>query len=369
MNGNDLTPREAAAERGREVNRQLGTETPGLTKLTEALWNSYSADSWGLQQFVAIADEEQRAVASDLVLSAVEGIEVNVYELALCEIDLAALVGPNGRTMPGPETTVEELVNLKRIHRAITDFARAFGSTLDCLAAAAIGVLGLPGSLQRASGASLLRFPELTQTAPQTQHDAREKAAALFAEHAERDPAGWLAWMLELRDAVVHRGHLTNTWLNLPRHGGTQIAVASGTHPAYLTRVEPHLRGKPWQPDMFSLSGPGTATDAMIWLPEPATRTIAEVKLRTVALVDALASMLAELLTINRADWQLPERQWHLERTTGRPRTASASQFGGFDPDYPAPTPTQMRVHPRSVARLELAERLRQSAKAPADGG
>lgn len=367
MNGNTPNPRETAAERGREMNRQLGVETPGLAGLTEALWNSYSADGWGLQQFVVIADEEQRAVASDLVLSAVEGIEVNVCELALCEIDLVALVGPNGRTMPGPETTVEELVNLKRIHRAMTDFARAFGSTLDCLAAAAIGVLGLPGSLQRASGTSLFRFPELTQAAPQTQHDAREKAAALFAEHAESDPAGWLAWMLELRDAVVHRGHLTNIWLNLPRHG--QLAVASGTHPAYLTRVEPHLRGKPWQPDMFSLSGPGTATDAMIWLPEPATRTIAEVKLRTVALVDALAAMLAEVLTINRAGWQLPEGQWHLERTTGRPRTASASKFGGFDPDYPAPAPTQMRVHPRSAARLELAERLRRSAKAPADRG
>jgi hypothetical protein len=88
MNGNTSNPRETAAERGREMNRQLGMETPGLAGLTEALWDSYSADGWGLQQFVAIADKEQRAVASDLVLSAVEGIEVNV--LALCEIDLAS---------------------------------------------------------------------------------------------------------------------------------------------------------------------------------------------------------------------------------------------------------------------------------------
>jgi hypothetical protein len=364
MNGNNPSPRETAAERGREINRQLGTETPGLTELMEALWNSYSADGWGLHQFVAIEDEEQRAVASDLVLSAVEGIEVNVHELALCETDLAGLVGPNGRTMPGPETTVDELINLKRIHRAITDFARAFGSTLDCLAAATIGVLGLPGSIQRASGASLFHFPELPQAAPRTQHDAREETAALFAEHAERDPAGWLAWMLEMRDAVVHRGHLTNVWLNLPRRGA-QIAIASDTHPAYLTRVEPHLRGKPWQPDMFSLSGPGAATDAIIWIPEPATRTVAEVKARAVALVDALATMLAETLAADRIDWQLPEEQWRLERTTGRPRATSASQFMGFDPNYPAPPPTQIRAHPRSAARLELAERLRQSAQAP----
>jgi hypothetical protein len=96
LNGSSPNPQATAAERGREISRQLGTETPGLAELTETLWNSYSADGWGLKQFAAIANEEQRAVASDLVLSAVEGIEVNLYELALCQIDLAAIVGPTG---------------------------------------------------------------------------------------------------------------------------------------------------------------------------------------------------------------------------------------------------------------------------------
>lgn len=363
MNGGEATPQETAAERGREMNRQLGIVTPGLTELTEILWNSYSTDAWGLAQFVSIADEEQRAVASDLVLSAAEGIEVNLFELALCELDLGRLVGPNGRTMPGPETTIEELIDLKRVHRAITDFARAFGSTLDCLAATTIGVLGLPRSIQGASGSSLLSFPELPQMAPQAQRDAREEASALFSAHAERDPSGWLAWILELRDAVVHRGHLTNVWLNVPGGGGDRLALATDTHPAYLMRVEPHLRGKPWQPDMFSLSGPGAATDAMIWLPEPATRTVAEIKLRAVALADALGQMLAGFLRDDRSGWRLPEEQWRLEPATGRPRTTAAARFGGFDPEYPTPPPTQMRVHPRSATRLELAERLRQSGE------
>ncbi len=57
MNRNPSKPRETAAERGRAMNRQLGIETPGLAQLTEALWDSYSADGWGLQQFVAIPDE------------------------------------------------------------------------------------------------------------------------------------------------------------------------------------------------------------------------------------------------------------------------------------------------------------------------
>ena len=118
---------------------------------------------------------------------------------------------------------------------------------------------------------------------------------------------------------------------------------------------------------MFSLCGDGTATDTLIWLPEPATRTAAEIKTRAVALVDGLAEMLSRILKADRTDWRLPEGQWRLERTTGRPRTNAAAQFGGFDPDYPAPPPTQMRVHPRSAARLELAERLRQTVQTDAD--
>lgn len=106
-----------------EIDRRLGTETPALNALAQALRGSYTAEGWGLSQFAAIEDPEQRALASDLLVSVVEGVEVNLREMALCEVDLAELIGPNGRTMPGPETTIEELIDLKRSHQAITDFA------------------------------------------------------------------------------------------------------------------------------------------------------------------------------------------------------------------------------------------------------
>lgn len=355
---------DVAAERDLEIDRRLGTETPQLGKLSEALFEAYTAEAWGFDQFSAIADEEQRAVASDLTLSAVEGVEVNLREMALCLIDLDELVGPNGRTMPGPETTVEELIDGKRTHRAVTDFTRAFGSNLDCLAAATIAVLCLPSSIQSASGASLLNVIELPAAAPASQQEARGRAANLIEAHAERDPAGWLAWMLELRNAVVHRGHLTGVWMTMPRKGsGPQLAVWSETGISHLIRMQPHLRGKPWQPDMLSLTGPETPANALIWLPEPTTATLREVKVRAVALAEELSELLLDLFTGERTDWELPEAKWRLERVTGRPREAKAAQFKGFDPDYPAPPPSEMRVHPRSAQRLELAERLRQASQ------
>ena len=361
----DLAPDQAdtADERDDELDRRLGTQAPALKELAIFLMESYSADGWGIAQFSTIADTEQRAVASDLLVSAVEGVQANLRDLALCEVDLLGLVGPNGRTMPGPDTTIDELIEMKRIHRTITDFARAFGSTLDCLAAIVIATLGLPRSIQAASAASLLTMPELLANAPAAQLEMRECVLACFAEHSEGEAPGWLAWVLELRDAVVHRGLLTNTWLTRPARSGARsgakVAVRTSSPIQYLIRMEPHLRGKPWQPDMFSLSGRGTAEDALVWLPEPATRTVTEVKQRAVALVEAMAAISHEALVGDRAEWILPEASWRLERVTGKPRTERAAEFRGFDQEYPLPPPAEIRVHPRSAPRLVLAEQLR----------
>ncbi len=352
-------PAATADERDDELDRQLGTQVPALKALSASVMEDYSAEGWGITQFSTIADTEQRAVASDLLVSAVEGVQANLRDLALCQIDLMQLVGANGRTMPGPDTTIDELIEMKRMRRAVTDFARAFGSTLDCLAAVVIATLGLPKSIHAASAASLLAMPTLPEDAPATQLEMRERLLACFTEHSEGDAPGWLAWVLELRDAVVHRGLLTNTWLTRPVRPGARVAVQTSSPIQYLIRMEPHLRGKPWQPDMFSLSGRGSAEDALVWLPEPATQTATEAKERAVALVDAVAALCHEALTGDRSGWILPERPWRMERITGKPRTAQAAEFRGFDQAYPVPPPAEMRVHRRSAARLVLAEQLR----------
>jgi hypothetical protein len=356
--GDDV--KQSAAERDRAIDERLGTSTPNLARLEDRLYETYSASSWGLLQFGSLEDEEQRAVASDLLLSAVEGVKVNIRELALAVLEVHEHVGPNGRTMPGPDTTLDELMNMKRLHGAITDSVRAFGSTLDCLAAMAIGILGLPLSLQTASGATLLAMPELSSAAPSDQNNARADAQRCFSMHADGPPAGWLAWALELRDAVVHRGHLSQTWLPVPRSAGRRFAVRTETPAHLLVRMEPHLRGRPWQPDMLALTGPGSPDEQLVWLPEPATSTLDELRQRTVNLVEAMCTVLDQALLANRGEWLLPEKQWRLSRDTTRSRTVASQAFRGFHPGYPVPVATQMYVHFRSGVRLELAERLRQ---------
>lgn len=345
-------------QRDDAIDERLGTATPALRQLEDALYDDYSSDGWGLRRFAALQDEEQRAVASDLVISAVEGVQVNLREMALCDLDLQDLIGPNGRCMPGPDTTIDELLDAKRLHRAITDFARAFGSTLDCLAATTIGVLGLPSSIQQASGGNLITLPEFRDAVPRHQDAYRKRVESVLNEHRAAEPAGWLEWTLELRNAVVHRGHLTQVYLPRRRRQGPQIAVATSTPPQYLVRMEPHLRAQPWLPDMLSLSTPGPA-EAAIWLAEPAHHTTANLKARLIALIEGLASELAATVQTDASGWNFPASNWALTRTSRRARTTAAAQFHGFDRSYPVPPTSQIRAHPRSAGRLELAKQLR----------
>jgi hypothetical protein len=197
---------QSADDRDEAIDARLGTSIPSRRSLDERLYAGYEPGAWGLTRLRAIADEEQRAVASDLILSALEGVQVNVREMALSHLDLVRCIGPNGRTMPGPDTTIDSLIEGKRLHQAITDFARAFGSTIDCLAALLIGILGLRASIQRASGAHLLAMPSLAERCPESQAQAREDLIAIIEAHRSAAPAGWLEWTMELRDAVV--GHV-----------------------------------------------------------------------------------------------------------------------------------------------------------------
>lgn len=357
---------ESAEERDVAVDDHLEIDRTALKQLENDLYEALDAEKWGLHQFEGIVDEEQRAVASDLVLSAVEGISVNLREMAISRLDLLTAVGPNGRTMPNRDTTVEEVLESERAHRSMTDFARAVGSTMDCLAAAVIGIAALPASIHRASSADLLALPELSADIPASQQEARSRISGAIIEHSD-NPDGWLAWILEFRDAVVHRGHLTATHLPMPPMNIEQFPVVTRRGMASLLRFEPHLRARPWQPDMLSLTGAPAEGENPIWLSEPTATTVEGILKRINELVNRVAVLLREILVGEREGWILPARSWHLGREITRPRTVAAVQFTGFDPDYPVAQPTAIRAHSRSAARLEIAEKVRQRRSERAD--
>lgn len=340
-----------------ELAAHLGVYSVELSTWSRALGFGYDPQVWGFAVY-SIIDERQRALASDLLISSLDGVGSNLIHLALAVRDHQALVGPNGRTMPGPDTTMDERVESVAIERHAADAFRAIGSVLDCLSAAAILTLGIPAPVQRAEGSWLLRQDHgVGGTASEDQADALAAFEEELARHLGR-PGGWLAWTLEMRNAVVHR-RLIGLWLP---HGGRRPGVPQIVVPAamplhHLLRMKPHLRRRPWLADMHALGGTDDA--AGLWLSEPGPVTLACLRQRILELVNGLCRVLSATWKNVDETWHWPVEQWDLEARDGGTRLEAASAFAGFEPNYKIPPLTSIRMSPRDAKRAALAERLR----------
>lgn len=231
---------------------------------------------------------------------------------------------------------------------------------MDCMAAASVLLTGAPLSVQRAEGSWFLRRADQDRrpSIPAAQEAAWDNVANGAVREGDTPSRGWLAWSLEMRNAVVHRGRLLRTWLNRPpRRSGAPLLVRTDTDAVYLMRMEPHLRRSPWLPDMHALTAQDRpATD--LWLPEPTQRTLAHVRDGTVRVVERAARELTTVWDSGMPDFVWPTDKWDLARRDDGWRVALAAEFAGFEPDYPAPPPAQLRLHRDSAVRAVLAQKL-----------
>lgn len=150
-------------------------------------------------------------------------------------------------------------------------------------------------------------------------------------------------------------------WLNRPAEvtsGNRRFIVRTNTPARYLMRMEPQLRRRPWLPDIYSLSREGDIQE--LWLAEPTQKTLEYLAERSVVVADRVAAVLGAAWDANElASFHWPVTAWHLEPRRTERRIAEAEQFRGFDPSYPAPPPSEIRMHSDSAKRPALAERLR----------
>jgi hypothetical protein len=98
-----------------------------------------------------------------------------------------------------------------------------------------------------------------------------------------------------------------------------------------------------------------------LWLAEPTQETLKQLAERSLAVADRIAAVLVEAWEAREFDaFEWPVIAWHLEPRPTEGRIAEAERFGGFEPAYPTPSPTEIRMHSDSAKRPALAERLRQ---------
>ena len=336
--------------------------TPRLEALTERLEANLSVNWWGYEQLGDISDEQQRAIVSDQILVTARAVAVNLREAADHQANVVALVGPNGRAMPDPARP-EEYQQLYDLDRELVGFLRAAGSLLDCLAAVAIGVLRLPFSIQRADAGDLARIAAQAQHADEPFVSVWARASDAVEKVRTGSPDGWFEWTIEMRNAVIHRARQLQIWLpRATRHPGqSQFIVRTNQPVRRLVRYSPHLRRRPWLPDLLALASARGAEDN--WLAEPATVTLADTLSRLRDLAEGLAAVLLEVwddAATGRVQLAAPVDRWTIGPTSPAWRAAAAEHFLGFQPDTAMVPLDSIAMSPQDARRMQIAERLRQ---------
>lgn len=344
-----------AQEREDAKNEALGLRLDETRTLTAALDAGLSADAWGYEQLGGIPDEVQRATVSDQIRAAAHGIEENLVEARLHELHASELIGPHGLPMAYTHASINDHLRNDRLEMSTVGFFRAFGSTLDCLAAVLIGAARMPMSLRFADMSKLTQFDPAAvgKLVPDDVSDEQREAWAeligLLDDLRRRDPAGWYVWGLEMRNAMLHRGRGVKAFL--PRPTSRRLAVVTDTPLPALLRFDYYLRKRPWLPDLVQLARADSVCD--VWLYEPVQDTLS-------GLFECLGSMVVELATWALAQWaaqaesqtySAPIAAWQLGREPG-------TDFAGFGEQRTAEFDAAM-VNPSSTEHMRLAEQLR----------
>lgn len=324
-----------------ELADKLGLRVERLALLSARFNKDFHVEDWGFAQFADLVDVRLQAIVSDQVLAASEAILTNLLEARVAETDY------DEATEGGRRYTAGISLDDVRIDSQIVEFFRAFGSTLDCLAGVAIGVLRVPRSVVRASMNRDL-FGLDPDKAPD---EATKNAWFLFRASLdalrEGPPAKWMDWALLYRNAAVHRPRQLN--MMLPRPPKTSLILPEAIA-LKLLRFDMYLRRRPWLPDLEHLAADEPVEDLFLHEPAPTTmRGLIEMLNHS---VETLAHELLQAWdAVGSGKLVLPAATWLLDAEPD-------IDFGGFVPGRPAEF-DMIRGHPQTAIRLVLAERLR----------
>lgn len=293
----------------------LGVRAPCLDELISTLHAEISSDDWGFGRLGDVPDGEQRALVSDQLLSAVDGVRDALVEAAVAVRDCEQATGPTGLPYREADESLNDMLRYERLRTSIKQFFEATSTALDCLAAVLVVVTRAPMSVQRADYTHLTGLdPDAAHArafaapVPDAQRDRWRDLLAELAARAADGPRDWLPWSLEMRNALAHRGRVTNVYMPRPISG--RIAVPPTNRPQSLYRYDQHLRRRPWLPEieaMLAASGlPNT------WLDEPAGRTIARLLAALVQFCDAMSRWAAQAWASPPPDVVAPLARWTL---------------------------------------------------------
>jgi len=325
---------------------EIGVEVAELDALEALLGQAYRVEEGGFAQLGDIEDLSQRAVVSDQIFTAAQAIATNLIGARVHLLDFEEMTAAGRRE--ARET--EQILNDARVGLHVVGFFRAFASALDCLAAAAVGILRVPGSIHRASMGTLFKVDPRSVEEGQ-QRELLEEMQELVRDADSTPVEGWMEWAIAYRNALVHRPRQTDFLVQRPTR--TMVILDNPAEWMDVARYDLHLRSKPWLPDFQHLATPGPRAEELL-LAETARETIAGLFGQLNAFSERFGSWLRntwERFESNELNVRAPVDSWDAEPDID-------NTFSGFT-HATLNAGELLRGHPLTTMRLELAERVR----------
>lgn len=145
-------------QRSGALRRALSLRVPELEQLIATLNDEMSSEDWGYRHLSDIADVDQRALVSDQLRSAADGLMDALVDAAISAYEVHQETGPTGLPYATAQDSLNDMLRFQQLRRAVAGFFNAAGTALDCLSAVLIVVAHVPLSVQRADFAQLRGF-------------------------------------------------------------------------------------------------------------------------------------------------------------------------------------------------------------------
>jgi hypothetical protein len=341
--------------RASDFSNALDSAVPSADQLVEEITADLDVHSFGVSWWTLPPHE--RILISDYLYQCCSGIETNLVE---AQLHLLEWLDVRDRESDRLADSIQRLgpgrftINMPRSARGLDDlnrrldalhicgFFRAVGSSLDCLGAAIIGVLGLNRGLRRSDfGVARSAATAAAQGLPSNSIWA-DFAAALDEAIRHAGPDDWLPWTLNYRHVLIHRGRpiqphtLTARDVFLYDHRGDLIPRA---------RIITHL---PKYPDRSDVENWLVGIDNK--LREDAEATMTGVLESAKQLEIAICTRLVQVWRFRRQSPQViqqPISQW--------PVNLRGNGFDGYDSAAAEPGHDEIRAHGILLRRMRAA--------------
>ena len=360
-------PYRAGADGSRtELAGALGFETPNWEALERIIFDDLTIEQpYGIGWWAPHPGTSRRILISDQLYACTSSVSTNLIDAGVhllelldatdredsFQADAIQIVDGQPEMRPRPRTTPLESLSpdIVRLHQV--GVARALSGALDCAAGTIIGVMALPMRILKADFGGVQQYFGRRRRAPATEGETRQGQFGIeLAETVDRvGPSGWLEWLLNFRNMLVHRGRRIEIGQFVRRE--ETLYDASG-RPIPRARVVTHLPLEPDRSDMDVLRTP----ELPPVLTEDARQTLEGAMRSVSAVVEALGEQLAAAWNWRKEHREVlrqPLEQWpQLDHVAGRNRQ---QPFTGYAPGSHAYNPRIFGGHPGTVRRLQAA--------------